>query len=606
MADLLVPHCGCRDCEAAVSPGAYLASLLDYVLKHVRNNGIKIDLAFLVARYHQPFAALPIDCEAMDKKVHQVRLAVEVLRAYLGARPLLESTRETTLSEAEAAYRLAAYTQLLTQLGTTYEEVRRARSGVAEDRTALADRLGIDLTPNPVGPRHDELDRLFLDTSLPAADDRALTEQTLERLFGLADTDRDPLSEGAKYGDAQQQITRWNFSGAYWERNTDADGLVHLSLFKYAADAYGVIAYRDAARQNEHIVASGEGKATSDVIRLVPENGSGLSGIVAIDYKADATNISCSLVPLMQAWRLRHLRTLWEREDWPTDVPGSDTAGPLPPLIDPHVISVSDLRSARPGNTAFDLWLVRFNWLDSQRNALKAAREASPSAVGGMETIIAQALSTPARAVTVADLDTLDNAQQLGERIELRLRKLGLTSGAFAFLLRLLKLARVGQPVIDVEWEIVYDTLLYAHKQLAFAAWRVEEHSRKLTLSPSHFRVGDARRAPEQATNNSIPLWLSTREVRRSWVDVLEARIAQETTIVSGLESAVSSVEGATLPLLRDALLGAADVEGSTLTSQAEWLTQRLLIDFRMSGLQFTTRTAQAIESLQELLFSLR
>ena len=69
MTELLVPRCGCDDCESAVSPGAYLASLLDYVLKHVRNNGVKIDLAFVEARFHQPFSELPIDCEAMDKKV---------------------------------------------------------------------------------------------------------------------------------------------------------------------------------------------------------------------------------------------------------------------------------------------------------------------------------------------------------------------------------------------------------------------------------------------------------------------------------------------------------------------------------------------------------
>lgn len=604
MADLLGPRCGCDDCEAAVSPGAYLASLLDYVLKHVRNNGAKIDLPFVEARFHQPFAELPIDCEAMDKKVRQVRLAVEVLRDYVGPRPLFEPAREKTLFDAEADYRLAAYTRLLTLLGTTYEEVRRARSAVAANRTALAERLGIDLTPNPVGPRQDELDRLFLDATLPATDERALTEQVLERVFGLGDTGRERLSEGVKYGDDQQQITRWNFNGAYWNHNTDADGLVHLSIFKLAADAYAVYAYSDAARNR--VVAGGERKTASGPIRLVPENGSGLSGIVEIDYKADDTDISLSLVPSMLGWRLRHLRTLWEREDWPADSPVSEAAEPLPPLVDPQVISVSDLRSVRPGAAAFDLWLERFNWLASQRSALKSAREAAASQITGLETIIAQALSTPGRAVTVANLDTLDKAQRLGERIEQRLGQLGLTSGAFAFLLPILGLARDGQPVIDLEWEIVYDTLLRARKQLEFAAWRTEEKSRKLTLSPSHFRVGDNASAPERATSLSVPFWLSTREARRGWVDVLEARIAQETAIASGLESAVSSVEESTLPLLCDALLVASDVEGNLLPDRAEWLTQRLLIDFRMSGLQLTTRVAQAIETLQELLFGLR
>lgn len=604
MTDPLGPHCGCVDCEAAVSPGAYLTTLCDYVLKHVRNNFAKIDLPFLKSRFHQPFAELPLDCEAMEKKVHQVRLAVEVLHAYLGVRPLPEPAREKALSHAEAEYRLATYTQLLTFLGTTYEEVRRGRSAGTVDRAALAEQIGIDLTPNAVGPREDELDRLLLDAALPSTDERALTERSIERVFGLGDTRRDPLSEGVKYGDAPQQVLRWNFDGAYWDRNTDAYGLIHLGLFKLAADNYVVQAFSDAARSR--VVASGERKTPAGPIRLVPESGSGLSGSLEIDYTADDTNTSISLVPSLVVWRQRHLRTLWERADWPVDSPAPSATAPLLPIIDPQVVGLKDLRSARPGDPAFDLWLTRFNWLNAQRSGLKAAREAAPNQQKGMETIIAQALSTPARAVTVADLDTLEKAQQLGERIEQRVGELNLTPGAFAFLLPLVGLVRAGQPVVENEWEMVYDTLLRARKQIEFTAWRAKEQSLKLTLSPNFFRAGDNANGPELATGLAVPFWLSTREVRRDWMEVLESRITQEAAITAGIESAVSSAEETTLPLLRAALLMASDVEGSSLQDRAEWLTQRLLIDFRMSGLQLTTRVAQAIETLQEMLFSLR
>jgi hypothetical protein len=597
MDEMLKPRCGCQDCEAAVSPGAYLASLLDYAVKHVRNNGAKIDLAFLEARFNQPFAALPVDCGAKDELVRRVRLAVEVLREYVGHRPLFPVAREKALHDAEADYRLEAYTHLLTLLGTNYEEVRRARSADAGDRTELALRLGIDLTPDPSVPRQDELDRLFLL-------DATLTEHNLERLFGLGDTGRDRLSEGAKDGDGQQQLVRWNFDGAYWNYNTDAEGLIYLSIFFKPADGvYAVSAYRDEGRTE--IVASGEGKATSGPIRLVPENGSGLSGVVDINYKADDTGTSLSLVPLVLGWRLRHLRTLWEREDWPT------ADAQLPPLIDPQVISASDLRSVRPSDpgeeeTAFDLWLGRFNWLNQRRSELELARGAAVSDLAALETMIAQALSTPDNSVTAANLTDLAEAQERGERIEQELQQLGLTPGAFAFLKRVLDLAGEGQPIIEAEWEIVYDTLLGARKQHEFATWRAFERGLKLTLSPTYFRIGDEASAPEQATSLSVPLWLSTREARRTWVEVLEARIAQEAAIAAGLENAVSSAEEATLPQLRDALLVASDAEGSSPPDRAEWLTQRLLIDFRMSGAQLTTRVAQAYETLQELLFSLR
>ncbi|MGH8613060.1 MAG: hypothetical protein ACREYF_13850 [Gammaproteobacteria bacterium] len=49
IAELMGPspeHCHCRDCEAMVSPVAYLADLLDYAVDHVRNGGAAISLKF--------------------------------------------------------------------------------------------------------------------------------------------------------------------------------------------------------------------------------------------------------------------------------------------------------------------------------------------------------------------------------------------------------------------------------------------------------------------------------------------------------------------------------------------------------------------------------
>src|SRR5262249_54451761 len=79
---LLAATCGCEDCGPGVSPPAYLAALLDYAVRHVRNNGQAIDLPFLTNTFYQPFGDLPADCEEMDKQVRQVRLCIEVLRRY--------------------------------------------------------------------------------------------------------------------------------------------------------------------------------------------------------------------------------------------------------------------------------------------------------------------------------------------------------------------------------------------------------------------------------------------------------------------------------------------------------------------------------------------
>jgi hypothetical protein len=176
--------CGCTDCEAAVSPLAYLADLLDYTVRHVKNNGSLIDLQFLEDTFHQPFGRLPAACGEMDKQVRQVRLCIEVLRNYLAAHNI------TAPADVEKSYCLEAYTTLLTRLGTSYAEVRLARTDTADKRQALADRLGIDLTlsANLQQLRPDNLDALFLDTE--ATNPAKVTELALQALFGLVDTTR--------------------------------------------------------------------------------------------------------------------------------------------------------------------------------------------------------------------------------------------------------------------------------------------------------------------------------------------------------------------------------------------------------------------------------
>ncbi len=146
-----------------------------------------------------------------------------------------------------------------------------------------------------------------------------------------------------------------------------------------------------------------------------------------------------------------------------------------------------------------------------------------------------------------------------------------------------------------------------ARKRLQYAQWRLEERTAKLTLSPEHFQSnGDLANAPASSVGIDGPLWLSTRNLRRSWADVLEARLGQDSETASALSGAVSQVEETALPILRTALIAATDAPGATLEERAKWLTKWLLIEFLNGGTLITTRDAQAIESLQELLFSLR
>lgn len=174
--------CNCDDCESAVSPMAYLADLLDYAITHVKiKHGNPpqfqpITISYLLEEFHQPFDQLPVSCEEMDKKVHQVRICIEVLRRFLGPSHLLPPLQQRR-------YCTDAYQTLLFKVGTSYEELRLARTAEADARQALADKLGIDLG----SARPDHLDQLLLDPE-------TITEGALQDRFGLVDTTKeDPL-----------------------------------------------------------------------------------------------------------------------------------------------------------------------------------------------------------------------------------------------------------------------------------------------------------------------------------------------------------------------------------------------------------------------------
>lgn len=214
--------CTCRDCRTVVSPAAYLADLLDYVVRHVRRveDGTEEHLSLdgLVDLFHQPFDAMPATaCEATEDVERQVRLCIEVLRRELD-RPLPDADAEERLDAAEAEYRQAAYEALLEGVGTSVHELRTARAD-AEERESLADRLGIAQAhlygdyPDP----YDDEPRLYLDRD-------EVTEDRLADLFGLANTN--PPPEGIPEDVDTPRYEAWRLDhlrGIWTERDFPTD-----------------------------------------------------------------------------------------------------------------------------------------------------------------------------------------------------------------------------------------------------------------------------------------------------------------------------------------------------------------------------------------------
>ncbi len=160
-----------QDPSDVFSQASYLDDLLKFAgQRMVDAQGASLTPARFNTAYRQHFVNLtePNNREAATAPVHQVRVCVEVLRSFLAG------VGQSAPPAEEAKYRQGAYAALLRNLGTSFDEIRRARGDEAA-RARLAARLGVD--------RPDRLDQLVLLSE-------QITEAKLEQLFGLQDTTR--------------------------------------------------------------------------------------------------------------------------------------------------------------------------------------------------------------------------------------------------------------------------------------------------------------------------------------------------------------------------------------------------------------------------------
>ena len=179
--------CGCEDCLTAVSPAAYLAQLLDWVLTHVKDvDAADIEFGELENDLHQPFGRLPASCRAVEEEVRQVRLVVESLWSLTGLQFRTDLQLPTPFRLAYRSLRNEMYRQILTNFGVSFEQLRTSVLTVSEEspdaeriaaeRAAVAGRLGIDEV---------RLNALFFNVEATAT---SPAEDVLQRLFGYKDT----------------------------------------------------------------------------------------------------------------------------------------------------------------------------------------------------------------------------------------------------------------------------------------------------------------------------------------------------------------------------------------------------------------------------------
>ncbi|RSO09973.1 hypothetical protein DMH26_00240 [Streptomyces sp. WAC 05379] len=288
---------------------------------------------------------------------------------------------------------------------------------------------------------------------------------------------------------------------------------------------------------------------------------------------------------LLLQWRRQRQERLWAEADHPQPVrPGT------PLVVDPDLLMPGDFRNRTAGDAAFDLWTARRKWTGDAFAVIHAAREALSASppVDAFDAIVKTVLGVPA-----ARLAELDALQRRAVPIDAELAVLRLTLEELRHLLRVRAIAGSGI-VTEDEWQDLYHLLTHLRKRQQLVAWLVAEEG--IALTHGSFLVAATDWAPTP--------WRGTIADRLDWQDRLQSRIDQADALTEALRTAIDDVERIALPVLRDglfSLLGTPAME-----EEQDRLSEELLIDAAGAGSDETTRLAQAVQTLQQLLLLLR
>jgi Tc toxin complex TcA C-terminal TcB-binding domain len=469
-------------------PIAYLSDLLGFAAKRINvgaspstTEATLPSAAELSNIFYQRFQELldPQNRAAGLQNIHQIRIGVDILRKYLLSHDPQWQNRPQDLTVTESNYRQQAYNALLSYLGTSPQELRRALTGDPATKTLLANRLGVE---------PEALAGLLLSSD-------QITEETLELIFGLTDT--------------------------------------HFLRDSFAA------------------------------------------------------NVS---PPTLLVKRKEHLQRIWGQQDDAARYPNLNI--PIP-VLDPDLLQADDLKSS----TATDLWNQRREQVQTLLNDLRAIP-------GNNLARFTAAVNLALKPGASDRLKGLFAKYQLGENIESQLQELSLELPPFLYLKQIDELIETNIGLIDDEWEQTFSILVQVQKlRDRYSTWHTEEIEKGITLGPDDFKLPSSTADIFQPT-----LWRATQLARQTWQARLKARINQEEALTQELKSVVDSAEVIALPVLRDHLINLVrqSIDPPKNIDAAEELTAELFVDFKTAPAQKTTFVAQAIETLQGILFALR
>lgn len=345
--------------------------------------------------------------------------------------------------------------------------------------------------------------------------------------------------------------------------------------------------------------------------------------------------IAANMPTLLRAQR-RALWDQWSAADFAAT--GATLAGR--PLIDPDVIGLPDLRDVaanpvprlqRPDRTRWsvlDFLEERQGWLITIRGELRASVPGPAASLPAQLTTLLQQLQSPATSfpglpqtglegLTYDVLLQLYRKRRAGENIASAVQQLGLSAAEFDALARVVDLVDSNGAVLASEWDEFFSIVIGRVKRAGFSAqWKDEERQARVTIdreppltgitaSPFHFQDRSASAAGAAAPWRPVR-WRSTERDRAQWEELLGQRTQQLQNRADALQRAVEAAESGELPELRNLLLRTSVPPGVRLPAHIKALTDRYQIDFADGACAWTTRVAQATESLQGVLFGAR
>jgi hypothetical protein len=286
-------------------------------------------------------------------------------------------------------------------------------------------------------------------------------------------------------------------------------------------------------------------------------------------------------------------------------------------LLDPDLIS--SVVFAVTGSSAEQLLEARRFQLDALVTGVRAiTNEASlTSVMTGPTTTVVQGMHG-LELGSASELASFNQQRQAGlpysrevngERVALNFVTLGVRKREFDQLLIVRQLAVDGTATTE-DWREATQVLTAIEKRKTLVPiWRAEEQTNNISLTPDVFDLqdgGDGMLRDLQTQSPTFLRWRVELGALRDWLSLLQDRIAQRDAAITGIQSAVDAAEDAHLAALRDQLVDA--VISSTppsLEHKKRWVSNHLLISAHESACRKTTRTAQAIEALQLLLWGI-